>query len=100
MSKKKRLKDIKCGSGTAAMSKTEWKKLLESALATEEYEIGCEECYDVLDLYVDLLMEHADPTEVMPTVKQHLNQCKCCARELEAILIMLDEAVPRDDGEL
>jgi hypothetical protein len=81
------------------MSKTKWQTLLESAIHTEEYEIGCEECYDVLDMYVDLLLDQSDPSEVMPAVKQHLSQCKCCAGELEAILIMLDNVVPRAESE-
>ncbi|GAB4441429.1 MAG: hypothetical protein Kow0031_23460 [Anaerolineae bacterium] len=79
------------------MTKSKWQALLESALETKEYEISCQECHDVIDMYVDLLLEQANPADVMPAVEQHIKQCNCCAGELEAILIMLDEAIPKED---
>lgn len=69
-----------------------WLSLLKSALETEEYEITCEECFEVLDMYADLILDGADPAQIMPLVKQHLNQCNCCARELEALVVMIQEA--------
>jgi len=97
MKPSKRLNDRDCASGMLKMTKTKWQSLLEAALETEEYEISCQECHDVLDMYVDLLLDNANPSEVMPAVEQHLKQCHCCAGEMEAILIMLDKAVPRED---
>ena len=79
------------------MNKPKWQILLESAFQTEEYEISCRECHDVIDMYVDLLLENANPTEIMPTVEQHLKQCNCCAGEMEAILIILDKAIPKEE---
>lgn len=69
-----------------------WLSLLKSALETEEYEITCEECFEVLDMYADLILDGADPAQIMPLVKQHLNQCNCCTRELEALVVMIQEA--------
>lgn len=80
------------------MAKTTWQALLRAALETEEYEIGCEECYDVLDMYAEVLLAEGNPARVMPTVEQHLKQCNCCAAELEALMIMLNKAVAADDG--
>jgi hypothetical protein len=34
----------------------------------------------------------------MPAVEQHLKQCNCCAAELEAMLVMLDRALPQEKG--
>lgn len=74
------------------MSESLWKKLLKSALETEELELTCEECFEGLDSYVELLLEGMDPAEVMPMVKQHLNQCNCCTEEVKAMMVMLQDA--------
>ncbi|RME99311.1 MAG: hypothetical protein D6768_15275 [Chloroflexi bacterium] len=75
------------------MTEVKWQMLLKSAFETEEVEIGCEDCHEALDMYAELLLEKADPAAAMPAVEQHLKQCQCCAGELEALLIMINEAV-------
>ena len=74
-----------------------WQALLKSAFETEEYEIDCEECFNLLDMYAELLIEGTDPAEIMPTVKQHLKQCNCCDRELEALMVMIQEAATQQN---
>jgi len=76
-----------------------WRTLLESALETKEYEITCEECFNLLDLYADLLIEGTEPAEIMPNVKQHLKQCHCCEAELEALMFMIKEAAEQQQDE-
>ncbi len=73
------------------MAKKTWQLLLQSALETEEYEIACMECFDLLDQYADLLLEGADPSEIMPTVRQHLKHCIGCTDEFEALITMLQK---------
>lgn len=75
------------------MTEFKWQALLKSALETEEIEIGCEDCHEVLDMYAELLLEKSDPAAAMPAVEQHLKQCRCCAGELEALLIMINDVV-------
>lgn len=75
------------------MTEYKWQALLKSALETEDIEIGCEECHEVLDMYAELLVAKGDPADVMPAVQQHLKQCRCCAGELEALMIMLDQLI-------
>ncbi len=74
------------------MARKLWQTLLQSALETEEYEIACTECFSLLDQYADLLLEGADPNEIMPAVKQHLKHCSCCTNEFETLMMMLQEA--------
>lgn len=74
------------------MAKKTWQLLLQAALETEEYEITCMECFTLLDQYADLLLEGTDPSEIMPTVKQHLRHCPGCTEEFEALATMLKEA--------
>jgi hypothetical protein len=78
------------------MSEPMWQALLKSALETEEIEIDCQECYDLLDSYAELLLTDDDPNQIMPAVKQHLMQCNCCIDELEALMIILQEVTAQD----
>jgi hypothetical protein len=74
------------------MTKKLWQLLLQSALETEEYEISCLECFNLLDQYADLILDGTDPSEIMPAVRQHLNHCPTCTRQFEALMIMIQEA--------
>jgi len=74
------------------MSDSVLRTLLKSALAAREDEIGCEECYDLLDQYVDLIAEGGNPDELMPRVKQHLDYCSCCDGEFKALMTIINNA--------
>lgn len=67
-------------------------RLLSAVLATEEIEITCQECYDVLDSYAEQLLEGIDPEAQTPGVTQHLKQCFCCEHQFDALMVMLQEA--------
>ena len=82
------------------MTNSLWQTLLKSVLETEDHEIDCEECFNLMDLYADLLLDGTDPIEIMPKVKQHLQQCNCCLSELEALIVMIQEAGNIQDDEL
>ena len=71
------------------MSKPVWRSLLKSALETEEYEIDCQECFDLLDEYADMLIEGAAPCKVMTLVKQHLNNCPDCSVLFESLITII-----------
>lgn len=53
-------------------------------------EVSCEDCYDVLDRYVDMLRAGIDPDEVLPRVREHLAMCRGCGEELQALIRMLE----------
>ena len=74
------------------MTKELWRVLLQSALETEEYEISCVECFNLLDQYADLILDGTDPSEIMPTVRQHLKHCPTCTDEFETLMRMIQEA--------
>jgi hypothetical protein len=56
----------------------------------DEEDITCDECYDQIDQYVDLLRAGRDPGEVLPKVKRHLKQCRCCEAEFKALITILE----------
>ena len=53
---------------------------------TREEEIGCVECFAQMDKFVDQLLEGKHPEEAMPLVEHHLNMCKDCQEEFQALL--------------
>jgi hypothetical protein len=77
------------------MARKLWQILLQSALDTEDYEISCSECFNLLDQYADLLLDGTDPSEIMPTVKQHLKHCPTCTYEFETLMVMIQEAAKK-----
>jgi hypothetical protein len=75
------------------MKENFWRNLVEMSLKTEEEEITCTECWELLDQYVDLLDAGQDPAKVLPKLEQHLTVCHCCHIELKGILVALKAAV-------
>lgn len=62
-------------------------KMLEM---TEEEELNCGEVHEMLDQFVELKLSGADVTKIMPLVKHHLDLCKDCFEEYEALLTALE----------
>lgn len=88
MSALSRLKDNQ-GDGVEPMTEPTWQDLLKSALNAEEDEIDCQECYELLDEYADLMLEGAAPCKVMHVVKQHLDNCPDCASVFDCLISIL-----------
>ena len=74
------------------MTAKPWQSVLQSVLKAEVYEIDCVECFELLDQYADLILDGANPDEIMPLVKQHLDCCNCCSHEFEAVIMIMQEA--------
>jgi hypothetical protein len=75
------------------MAENFWRKLVETSLQTDEEEMSCLECMEILDQYVDLLDAGQDPSTILPQLEHHLCVCHCCHSEFEGILTALKAAV-------
>ena len=53
---------------------------------THEEEIGCDECFDRLDRFVEMELSGLDAATAMPLVEDHLDKCGDCREEFEALL--------------
>jgi hypothetical protein len=62
------------------------KKIVGSVVGTKPNEMNCDECFERLDLFVDLKFQGKDAAEVMPLIHDHLNRCSACREEFEALL--------------
>jgi hypothetical protein len=49
-------------------------------------EVSCDECFDLLDRYVELELGTADADAVLPGVLAHLDGCPACREEHDLLL--------------
>jgi len=67
-------------------------KIMRQIAATRTVEIGCDECYDELDRFVELEIGGKNPQEALPLVQAHLRHCPDCREEFEVLLTALAAA--------
>jgi hypothetical protein len=48
-------------------------------------EIGCDECFEQLDRYVDLQVAGHDADAALPGLRTHLHGCPACREEYESL---------------
>jgi hypothetical protein len=54
-------------------------------------EVGCDECFERLDVYVDLELAGRDPDEALPGMRAHFEGCAACREEYESLLELARE---------
>jgi len=59
-------------------------------LGPSEPEIGCDECFALLDRYVELELDGADADGLVPGLRAHLVGCPACAEEHESLRALLE----------
>jgi hypothetical protein len=67
------------------MKKNRFQRWLQSIYNTQDEEISCTECFDLLSQFVEAELSGTDPATKMPKVKQHLEQCPACRQEYETL---------------
>jgi hypothetical protein len=71
------------------------RRLLQDIADTDDEEISCTECFDLVPQYVDLEVAGQANDRTLPRLQQHLRQCRVCREEYE----VLRDLVRRDaDG--
>ncbi len=64
-------------------------KLAQALEMTHEEELGCDECFEELDRFVEMELAGLDAAAAMPLVQDHLDKCGDCREEYEALLSAL-----------
>jgi hypothetical protein len=62
------------------------KQLVRGVLTTRPDEVGCDECFEQLDRFVEMTLAGKSAAEAMPLVQDHLMRCRDCREEFEALL--------------
>ncbi|MGD9695626.1 MAG: anti-sigma factor [Thermoleophilia bacterium] len=60
-------------------------RLIERLLGPADPEIGCDECFDELDRYVELTVAGGDGGAEMAGMRAHLEGCPACREEYESL---------------
>jgi hypothetical protein len=64
-------------------------KLVRVVAETRELEIGCDECFERLDIFAETELSGVEASAAMPLVGDHLDKCADCRSEFEALLTAL-----------
>jgi hypothetical protein len=67
------------------MSTEERAKLIARLLGPAGHEVSCEECFELLDEYVDLELAGADADRRLPGLREHLQGCPACHEDHESL---------------
>jgi hypothetical protein len=83
------------------MNRDRFESWLRNIYETQDQEISCTECFDLVSRFVELEVSGQDAEAKMPQLKQHLNQCSACRAEYETLrdLRLLEEegGIPSSD---
>jgi anti-sigma factor RsiW len=58
---------------------------LDSLLGPSGFEVTCEQCFELLDRYVDLELDGVDADAQLPGLRAHLGGCPACAEDYESL---------------
>ena len=75
------------------MNRDRFDAWLKNIYKTQDVEISCTECFDLTSQFVELETSGRVAAAELPQVKQHLDQCRACREEYEALrdLVRLEE---------
>jgi hypothetical protein len=62
---------------------------LARVLGPDGPEVTCEECFDLLDRYVELEFAGADADAALPGLRAHLHGCPACLEDHDSLLAYL-----------
>ena len=61
------------------------RELIGRLLGPAEREVSCEECFELLDQYVDLELAGQDADALLPGMRAHLHGCPACHEDHESL---------------
>jgi hypothetical protein len=78
------------GAGTRPLADADTlKQMVRGIMTTRPDEVGCDECFNQVDHFAEMVLSGKDAAEAMPLVQDHLDRCGDCREEFEALLTAL-----------
>lgn len=68
-----------------------YQRLIAGLLGPVGPELTCEECFDLLDVYVDDEVADVNADERVAGMREHLQGCPACAEEHDSLRALLTE---------
>jgi predicted anti-sigma-YlaC factor YlaD len=71
---------------------------LDRLLGTSDHDPGCEAAFEVMDQYVDAVLQGGDVRRMYAAVVAHLENCAACREDTEGLLAAIRQlkAPPRE----
>ena len=63
--------------------------LISALTGPGEPEIGCDECFDALDVYVELTLQGGPADERFPGMRAHLHGCPACHEDFLSLFALV-----------
>ncbi len=70
-------------------------RLLARLLGPAGPELTCEECFEMLDRYVELELANADADSKIPGMRAHLEGCPACYEEHASLKALIENSPER-----
>jgi hypothetical protein len=67
------------------------KKTIAKLVGPSRPEVGCDECFEQLDRYVELELAGHDADAALPGLHAHLEGCPACAEEHDSLRALLTQ---------
>ena len=67
------------------MNGDRFERWLRNIYETQDEEISCTECFDLVSRFVELELSGQDAVAKLPQVNRHLNQCPACRAEYKTL---------------
>lgn len=62
---------------------------LEQLLGPTGYDVGCDECFELLAQYAELEIEGENADERIPGLRNHLDDCPPCQEEHDSLVALV-----------
>jgi hypothetical protein len=63
-------------------------EIMGALLGPGRPEVGCDECFEQLDRYVELELAEGNAARALPKLRAHLDGCPACLEEYESLLAL------------
>ena len=77
---------------------TDPKTLVGRLLGPSGAEVGCEECFELLDEYVEVDLAGGDTHAALPGMDAHLEGCPACHEDMESLRALVRQPRPPAPG--
>jgi hypothetical protein len=79
------------------VKKDRFERWLQNIDRTQDQEISCSQCFDLVSHFVEVELTGQDAAAQMPQLRHHLDQCAACREEYETLR---DLQILENKGEL
>jgi predicted anti-sigma-YlaC factor YlaD len=69
---------------------------MQRLIGADTRDTGCEACFEVLDQYVDAVLDREDAALLFPEVATHLEHCDACREDTMGLIAALAENAPSE----